>query len=130
MTKSNQQFYDETITHLRKQKKRSVRGGDLYCAYRGNDDCKCAIGVHIPDDKYHSSMEGQDVIWVWHNFPLTREYLLDPSHNGFALMKDLQCLHDYCLETENFEIRAEHIAFCYHLEYTPPSTQKIASLLS
>lgn len=48
--------------HLTKQKARSVRvtkEGSLFCQYRSDDGCMCAVGVLIADGAYCHSLEGK-----------------------------------------------------------------------
>jgi len=56
-----QEIFDKCVAHLRKQNKKSYRGYcslDAYCAYRGKDNTKCAVGCFIPDLAYTQIIEG------------------------------------------------------------------------
>ncbi|OYU33258.1 hypothetical protein [Novosphingobium sp. PASSN1] len=57
MTRTNQEIFDTCLAHLRAQGRRSVHPDLGICAYRGADNLKCAIGILIPDDKYHPGLE-------------------------------------------------------------------------
>jgi hypothetical protein len=59
MTK--QEIFDKVATHLITQNKKSYLPGGNVCAYRGENGCKCAIGILIPDDKYDPFLEGKMV---------------------------------------------------------------------
>jgi hypothetical protein len=55
MTK--QQLFDTVATHLLTQRRRSTRKS--FCAYRGRDGLRCAIGCLIPDERYTPNLEGK-----------------------------------------------------------------------
>lgn len=116
----NQEFYDKTMAHLRKQKKmalRLVNGLPIGCAYRADDGCKCAIGFHIPDDKYKPEMEGLTVGGLIKTYP----ELQDIMPENIRLAIDLQHLHDnYADEPGMFESYAKAIALDFDLIYMPP----------
>lgn len=59
-----QVLFDTVADHLIAQGRKSMRvndGGRRLCAYRGDDGCKCAIGVLIPDADYTEAMEGSSI---------------------------------------------------------------------
>jgi hypothetical protein len=63
---NNQEFFTKTVLHLRKQGKSSVDPIARICKYRHEDSetgeiLMCAIGCHIPEDKYDSSFEGKSI---------------------------------------------------------------------
>lgn len=63
VAKGQQHIFDVVSKHLITQGRRSVaktkaNGGELICSYRGDDGCKCAIGVLIADDEYEPELEG------------------------------------------------------------------------
>lgn len=52
------EVFNKVKGHLLTQNKRSTSPmNDRYCAYRGKDGRKCAIGIFIPDDKYTEQFE-------------------------------------------------------------------------
>jgi len=53
---TNQEIFDKVAVHLLTQNARSERGGE--CKYRGHNGMMCAAGCLIPDDQYHTDMEG------------------------------------------------------------------------
>lgn len=60
LVKARLAFLDETVEFysVNPIERRSILPGvSMFCAYRGANDTACAIGRHIPDDKYQLSME-------------------------------------------------------------------------
>lgn len=59
---TNEWIFNTVANHLIRQKRQSLRKTDELnrCAYRSDDgtNCKCAMGVLIPDDKYDPIIEG------------------------------------------------------------------------
>lgn len=61
---TNQEIYNKVRDHLLTQMQKSEEKYDSEyaplnaCRYRGHNGLKCAIGVLIPDNKYHSVLEG------------------------------------------------------------------------
>jgi hypothetical protein len=55
-----QDIFDTVTRHLVTQGKPARRGRWGKCAYRGEDGCKCAVGVLIPDEMYVSEMDDRD----------------------------------------------------------------------
>lgn len=53
-----QEIFDKVAVHLLTQMKKSLITF-FGCAYRSDDGLKCAIGVLIPDNKYHGELEGE-----------------------------------------------------------------------
>ena len=63
---TTQEYFDKTVRHLLTQNKqaRGVKSAAFEfssCAYRNEYGLKCAIGCHIPDDLYHSMLEGKPI---------------------------------------------------------------------
>lgn len=105
-----QEFYDKTVEHLRGMKEKSGHwesSTDLdgmpktrfVCDYRSSNGAKCAIGVHIPDEKYDESFEGKscDALAIWQTTGLPYEdsgstlYVTGPF---VRLALRLQGIHD------------------------------------
>lgn len=86
---TDQEAYETVCRHLltQRQKSRAEVGGDVVCAYRGEDGRKCAIGCLISDDQYRPDMECNTVRGLVESHGL----VLCPST---ALLRDLQVLHD------------------------------------
>lgn len=62
-----QEFFDSTVTHLRRQGKPAVTKYGK-CKYRAAGGLKCAIGFHIPNELYSRTMEGRGADNVRHSF--------------------------------------------------------------
>lgn len=113
-----QKVFDKALAHLRKQGKRSM--GRLGCAYRGDDDLKCAIGIFIPQKYYDDAMEGDTVAAhsVFDFLPTS------VAATGPQFLSDIQGrLHDDVSDynfLKGLEIAAEYLASDYGLKYTAP----------
>lgn len=72
------------IEHIKKEfKGKSLRNpgkSDKFCAYRGNNNTKCAVGMFIPDDVYTVEMEGKNIttldVGIYKYMPLDIEEML------------------------------------------------------
>lgn len=114
-----QQTFETVARHLFAQGKRSMRPApdEGTCAYRGEDGCKCAIGVLIPDDQYTEGMEYNTVFGLevyWSQMP---EWMR--SREGILLAKRLQEAHDQTAgwdTTETLRAKLRAIAFDYKLD--------------
>lgn len=53
---NKQKVYNTVKKHLLKQNEISMVKG--VCLYRGPNGLKCALGIFIPDNKYHRYLEG------------------------------------------------------------------------
>ncbi len=86
---NNQKAFDIVVSHLKRQKNRSVRyrGAEALCSYQGDNELKCAIGALIPDNEYKSSFEGHLVPFVQNLVPALQNL-------SICLLMDLQNLHD------------------------------------
>jgi hypothetical protein len=55
---TNQEFYDKTVRHLLTQRTKSMRtGSSIECLYKNDEDKTCALGCHIPFEKYRPEFE-------------------------------------------------------------------------
>ena len=59
---TNQELFDTVVNHLVAQGRPAMDNSSGDCFYRDGLGRKCAIGCLIPDDKYHTGMEGRAVI--------------------------------------------------------------------
>lgn len=103
-----QEYFDKTVRHLLTQNKKSqitrFDGGvhgrkSISCAYRDDGGCRCAVGVHIPDELYKPEMEHRVVEALLENFPELHPHLeagAQTQGQTFKefLNKDLQLVHD------------------------------------
>lgn len=103
---TNQEAFTKMVRHLRKQGKPSFLEDEATCAYRGEKGRMCAVGCLIPDEQYHTSMEGQpaNMIYAPALVGLDHELLLAVQriHDGrppSQWEKNLaQCAFDFRLE--------------------------------
>ena len=112
---NNQEFFDKTMEHLRKQGVQS-RGEASCCLYRGPEGTRCAIGFHIPDEMYKWGMEGKCVGNLLGHYPELRHLFKGVTP---GLLSEMQTLHDEWLErsVKHMEGRAKAIALEYALTY-------------
>lgn len=118
MTMQNQEAFDKVVRHLFTQKVKSeLEDGGLYCAYRGNNGTKCAVGCLIPDDKYSFTMEMKTVLRLVDNFPgILVGYDL-------RLLNRLQQTHDSCKVSE-WETELRSLAVQFNLTFPEDAIQK------
>lgn len=83
---SAQEVFDQVAEHLLTQNRKSfdMKYPDM-CAYRGQDDLKCAAGCLIADDEYNKEMEGCS----WDDFSM------HSPKKHFDLICKLQNIHDF-----------------------------------
>jgi protoporphyrinogen oxidase len=122
-TATEQAIFDQVATHMLTQmvcSKKSVREhGDLhsYCAYRGDDGRKCAIGALIADDEYHPLMDNTGDALMMNE----AGYFGDIDEARVQFLYDLQRIHD--VEPPNLwaaELRS--MADKHGLTFTPPTS--------
>lgn len=99
-----QEVFDVVVKHLFTQRRQSMTGG--YCAYRGAEGTKCAVGVLIPDDVYTEDMEEKCVDELRHQYhAVLPQFITDHS----SLLLSLQNVHDhYMLTLDEAEVFSPH----------------------
>lgn len=125
---TTQEYFDETVRHLLKQKERSQ--GHASCLYRsrtGREEgaqLACAIGCHIPDSVYKSAMddhgEGMGVEDLLRLFPDLEVYLQPgqlKKKYGQTLNQALQVVHDD-YEPSEWKYQLEQVANEFGLTFT------------
>jgi hypothetical protein len=104
-----QQIFDQVAEHLFTQsRKATYLTNEKYkprCAYRGTDNCVCAIGSLIPDCEYNSAMESQSVGSLLVNFYAS----LTPEFQLISFLQKLQGTHD-AYDICNWKHRLKEIA--------------------
>lgn len=90
---NNQKLLDKVAKHLLKQKTRAgvFTAGVWTCEYLAKDGKRCAVGCLIQN--YDSDCEGKPVRVLGHDF-LEKAGIVLEEPTGFALLKQLQYLHD------------------------------------
>lgn len=110
---THQQVFDKSARHLMQQKRRSVvlhkqrsamlHRADIYkeqeiCAYRGQNNLMCAIGLFIPDEKYTVALEGYNVSAFFGDSGLVRHlknHFVGLADEHLDLLNELQDAHDF-----------------------------------
>lgn len=91
----NQEAFDKVVRHLYTMdypsSQRNVFLGERICAYRGDDEAKCAIGCLIPDEVYQKGMEAMSLPSLIANYTSIEELFLGVN---WKLLSDLQHVHD------------------------------------
>lgn len=87
----NQEAFDRVVRHLLVQRAKSRLFGRAgsYCAYRGANGFRCAIGGLLPDDVYDPEMEALSVDLLIEKFPAVQDLLPECS-----MALTLQSVHD------------------------------------
>ena len=99
--KTDRDVFEFIRNHLLKQGERSLMDNELTCAYLGTEGKKCAVGVLIREDIYHSSIEEKPV-----NHSLLRSAVTKSVPNWIIntdMLGELQCIHDG-VSTSNWEM--------------------------
>jgi hypothetical protein len=96
---NTQEAFDLVLQHLWNQNHTSRKPFGGMCAYRGQHGAKCAIGCLIPDDIYHSGMEGDNSTTLLDLHPEVAalpalQALCMEDKGGQPLHVALQSLHD------------------------------------
>jgi len=116
-----QEVFDTVVAHARAQGCKAlveVRDEDgetdTQCVYRGPDGTRCFVGALIPDNVYHSDMEGKSAD------TLMRRGLI-PSLDELTgeFVRQLQLIHDAWLP-HTWEEQFSSFARGWGLVYTPP----------
>ena len=68
-------FVEDTARMLLEQGVYAVSENARMCRYRTPTGMKCALGLHIPDNIYHSNMEHKVATKLLLLFPALKEYL-------------------------------------------------------
>jgi hypothetical protein len=110
---TNQEIFDIVAKHLLTQNEKSIRKNSNtrtqgVCAYRGDNGCKCAAGVLIPDEHYLKDMEGHS----W--FRLISKDLVPSEFQH--LIRALQSLHDNC-DVSDWKKELKDLATSHNLEW-------------
>jgi hypothetical protein len=127
-TMTNQEIFNISVTHLRKQNAKSYLAKDdpkntdgEMCAYRSPDGKQCAAGPLIQDDKYDPEMEGKAFFAVNQEFNLGYSSLDYSNINcNIKLISVLQSIHDR-EPIENWENKFEETSRIFNLVL--PSTE-------
>lgn len=112
MTKpTNQSVFTRSVRFLLKQGKPSVtriKRSESKCAYRGNNNTRCAIGAVLPDLLYDPRMEGKDALALLHNYPKVEEHFKYVTN---SLLWDMQAAHDETAELWNRPSKNANVAW-------------------
>ena len=115
---NNQEFFDRTVEHLRKQNCQAK--DDTDCKYRTVVDgvtLMCAVGCHLTDDIYKDTFEGHS-IYALMKYSLTVRNLF--SGVSIKLIRNMQCIHDNDINcVEEWEEQFKYCAEAHGLIYTP-----------
>ena len=91
------------------------------CRYRGPNNSRCLIGLHIPDDLYSPFMEGTSILGLVAQLP-ARFFAVQPAALGAAQ----NALHDvFDLRKRNGQPedrRQSYIDFAKRYDLTVPTT--------
>jgi len=93
-TRTNQEIFDISASHLLKQGQRATSKSKNACVYRHSSGRKCAVGILIPDELYKPAMDknGVGVNTLMRDYPSLFPYL--GGEKSVALVGRLQTIHD------------------------------------
>ena len=100
---TQQEIFDTVVNGLRKQNCQSWDEASGGCMYRGDNGAKCAVGLLLPDELYHRSMEGKSVdelpddvrdFFGADNIQLLMDLQAAPDYGG-AVWEDFSDVEDY-----------------------------------
>ena len=86
------EIFNTCKNHLLTQNKKSL-DEEGRCKYRGKDNCKCAIGIFIPDDEYNPEFDADCGLTLHKLHTPTIEKIFNTSKK-LILGKRLQAIHD------------------------------------
>ena len=114
----DQTIFNRVAAHLLAQGRPSLSDNEGECAYRGEDDLRCAVGCLIDDAHYSEALEGcsvqhGDVVQAVKS-SLGLPHL--PPRLVY-LLEELQVLHDYT-PPSTWRKELKEIAHKYDLELT------------
>lgn len=89
-----QEIFVKVSTHLFNQGRQSKNSKEQN-RYRGPKGMKCAVGVLIPDELYHPSMEGFAVDALCRMYPETMKAIIGDDPDTKRLVISLQHAHDF-----------------------------------
>lgn len=107
-----QEAFDKSVKGILAQGRKSyVSMSPQGCSYRGDDDCKCAVGHLIPDEEYDVDFESNSVKGLRDKFNIAAlKPFFDqerfPMNDGVLFLSYLQQAHDFA-STSDFEGRDE-----------------------
>jgi hypothetical protein len=114
--KTKQETFDIVWKGLAAQgwKKSMTAGDDEFCAYRGVDDCACAAGHLIPDDRYDPKMEGGLVLYSTEyastaSSIAVTNLMVELGHD-LAVVRECQRAHDGSDTPESMQLRLRKVA--------------------
>lgn len=129
----NRQLVFDTVTsHLLRQGKVSTKtrpSFDIingtknvdYCAYRGDDGTKCALGCLISDESYNEHLEGKTVYNLDVNV-IDKQYGSLRSYSEDTMfLRGLQHVHDNCIKLDPKNVKVFIESVINGLAYTAMS---------
>lgn len=92
-----QRIFDVTVAFLAGQQRQSVAKPDVGCAYRGEENTRCAVGLWISDARYSETFEGKAIGGIGKPCCDLRAALpFDVSPEIGHFLTELQNAHDNC----------------------------------
>jgi len=107
---NDQEAFNRIVTHLRLQGRKSLNPNEGSCVYRSFDGARCAVGVLITDEFYHSDLEGKTV-----DDEYVRAVLKEAVPGvSLGLLNAMQAVHDTC-SVAKWEEHFTYVAHQYNL---------------
>lgn len=105
-----QDIFNQVAIHLINQNEKST-SFDGRCAYRGDNDLKCAVGCLITDDEYLPNMENLSIVTIVKRFSTLSRF-----SKFIDLLQDLQRIHDV-IPIENWRDELVKVTTKYNLSF-------------
>lgn len=106
----NQEIFDLACKGMLRQGRKSLNESN-FCAYRGRDGLKCAVGHIIPDNLYMEEFDERDGEHYTSVMRKLRDHIMVEDDRGLTLLGRLQLVHDHrspgCWPGELAEIASE-----------------------
>jgi hypothetical protein len=124
-----QELFDTVVGNLRKQGSKALLTEEQCkelgsppgtCAYRSQDGKSCAAGGLLTDKEYLPAVEGKGLLFLVGLIPTFRERVGDTADPSFALLRQLQIIHDTA-SVRDWELEFQQVAQLKDLIYTPPA---------
>ena len=114
----DQTIFNRVAAHLLAQGRPSMRDNEEECAYRGENNLRCALGCLIDDAHYREEIEGytirEECVAQAVKKSLGLHYITERTA---ALLSDLQALHDLT-PPEEWRDALKALAHTHGLELT------------
>jgi hypothetical protein len=116
MTINRQEIFDNAVRGVMTQGDLAIAEGTYTCAYRGENNTRCAIGWNISDDVYSEDMEGNVPNLIYEAPNIVARAVHARTKGDIAFLRNLQRCHDLQLDyRDNRNILMHRLAASFKL---------------